>query len=183
MHLIATLAIVFLLLIWQNDSSDLNHITGTYRPMQLFINKRYLQILPHGKIQGTTNSNSMYTILRRRHVAKIKNYITIQNAFTCMYLCIDNCGRYYGAVKLSKDCFFRERIEKNHYNTYSKVYNKTKTYIALSNIGLPKKIKMPQTYPIGKIFKYVMAIPVNLKLKFYKQCLNIKPHLGYRKCR
>ncbi|KAH9627663.1 hypothetical protein HF086_016396 [Spodoptera exigua] len=42
-------------------SANLSHITGTSRTIQMFLKNRYLQLLPDGTVNGTTDYNSVYS--------------------------------------------------------------------------------------------------------------------------
>jgi hypothetical protein len=42
-------------------STNLSHITGTARKIQMHIKNRYLQILPDGTVNGTTDDDSDYS--------------------------------------------------------------------------------------------------------------------------
>lgn len=42
-------------------SANLSHITGTSRNIQMFLKNRYLQLLPDGTVNGTTDGNSVYS--------------------------------------------------------------------------------------------------------------------------
>lgn len=42
-------------------STNLSHVTGTARKIQMFIKNRHLQILPDGTVNGTTDDASNYS--------------------------------------------------------------------------------------------------------------------------
>lgn len=42
-------------------STNLSHITGTPRKIQMFIKNRHLQLLPDGTVNGTSDDNSIYS--------------------------------------------------------------------------------------------------------------------------
>ena len=42
-------------------STNLSHITGTARKIQMYIKNRYLQILPDGAVNGTSDDGSDYS--------------------------------------------------------------------------------------------------------------------------
>ncbi|KDR07381.1 hypothetical protein L798_02299 [Zootermopsis nevadensis] len=46
-------------------STNLSHITGTARKIQMHIKHRYLQILPDGTVNGTTDDGSDYSEYNR----------------------------------------------------------------------------------------------------------------------
>ncbi|KYB29860.1 hypothetical protein TcasGA2_TC031576 [Tribolium castaneum] len=41
-------------------STNLSHVTGTARKIQMFIKNRHLQLLPDGTVNGTTDDTSAY---------------------------------------------------------------------------------------------------------------------------
>jgi hypothetical protein len=42
-------------------SANLSHITGTSRTIQMFLRNRYLQLMPDGTVNGTTDGNSAHS--------------------------------------------------------------------------------------------------------------------------
>lgn len=42
-------------------STNLSHVTGTARKIQMFIKNRHLQLLPDGIVNGTTDATSGYS--------------------------------------------------------------------------------------------------------------------------
>ncbi|KAH0822681.1 hypothetical protein GEV33_000110 [Tenebrio molitor] len=42
-------------------STNLSHVTGTARKIQMFIKNRHLQLLPDGTVNGTTDDTSPYS--------------------------------------------------------------------------------------------------------------------------
>ena len=163
-------------------SALLTHITGTSIPGQLFINRQFLAVNPDGAVYGTIESDNVDTIFKR--VAVDRNRIVIQNAITCVYLCMDRCGQLYGSKTLSKDCFMREFLEKNNYNTYYKVYDRKLTYVALKNDGTPRKLQISKSRKLGKLSVYAMALLKRLSFPIYTSCPNIKSEIivRHRKC-
>jgi hypothetical protein len=47
-------------------STNLSHITGTARKIQMYIKNRYLQILPDGAVNGTNDDSSDYSEYSQR---------------------------------------------------------------------------------------------------------------------
>ncbi|CAO1406946.1 unnamed protein product [Diamesa serratosioi] len=139
-------------------SANLSHITGGARKIQLYIKNRFLQLLPDGTINGTTDDLSDFTILQRTtvNVGQIK----IQGVATCLFLCMDTCGTAYGSNVFSDDCIFNESMEQHHYNTYSSFHsnNKRKLYLALNRHGQPRKIQLPSTRQLGKLATYTKSL-------------------------
>nr|WRK23557.1 fibroblast growth factor [Bombyx mori nucleopolyhedrovirus] len=164
-------------------SALLTHITGTSIPGRLFINRRFLAINPNGTVYGgTIESDNADTTFKR--LAVDRNRIVIQNAITCVYLCIDRCGQLYGSKTLSDDCFMREIMEKNNYNTYYKIYDRKLTYVALKNDGTPRKLQISKGRKLGKFSVYAMALLKRLSFPIYTSCPNIKNEtiVQHRKC-
>ncbi|XP_069677403.1 calcium uptake protein 3, mitochondrial-like isoform X3 [Periplaneta americana] len=77
-------------------STNLSHITGTARKVQMYVKNRYLQILPDGTINGTSDDGSDYTILQRQSVKT--GQLLVQSVATCLFLCMDSCGLLYGSL-------------------------------------------------------------------------------------
>ncbi|CAH0596475.1 unnamed protein product [Chrysodeixis includens] len=137
-------------------SANLSHITGTSRTIQMFLKNRYLQLLPDGTVNGTTDYNSVYTILQRA-TYKV-GLLTIQGVSTCLYLCMDACGFQYAHKDLSDDCVFEEHIEENNYNTYSRLRNGKKTFLALDNRGRARRTQIPVSRPLGNLSPYALTL-------------------------
>ncbi|XP_059051725.1 uncharacterized protein LOC131846441 isoform X2 [Achroia grisella] len=136
-------------------SANLSHITGTSRKIQMFLKNRYLQLLPDGTVNGTTDGKSEYTILQR---ATFKvGLLTIQGVYTCLYLCMDACGFQY-AHDLSDDCLFQEHLEENNYNTYSRIRNGKKTFLALDNRGKARRTQIPMSRQLGNLSTYALTL-------------------------
>ncbi|XP_052756360.1 fibroblast growth factor 22 isoform X1 [Galleria mellonella] len=137
-------------------SANLSHITGTSRKIQMFLKNRYLQLLPDGTVNGTTDGNSEYTILQR---ATFKvGLLTIQGVYTCLYLCMDACGYQYAHKDLSDDCLFQEHLEENNYNTYSRIRNGKKTFLALDNRGRARRTQIPMSRQLGNLSTYALTL-------------------------
>ncbi|XP_030020701.1 fibroblast growth factor 22 isoform X2 [Manduca sexta] len=136
-------------------SANLSHITGTSRTIQMFLKNRYLQLLPDGTVNGTTEGSSVYTILQRATYKP--GHLTIQGVSSCLYLCMDICGFQY-AHDLSDDCVFQEHIEENNYNTYSRIRNGKKTFVALDNRGKARRTQIPVSRPLGNLSTYALTL-------------------------
>ncbi|XP_037962451.1 fibroblast growth factor 22 isoform X2 [Plutella xylostella] len=148
-------------------SANLSHITGTSRNIQMFLKNRYLQLLPDGTVNGTTDGNSVYTILQRA-TYKV-GLLTIQGVSTCLYLCMDACGFQY-AHDLSDDCMFDEHIEANNYNTYSRIRNGKKTFLALDNRGHSRRMQIPLGRPLGNLSGYALTLTRKWEGEKQAQC-------------
>ncbi|CAG9803795.1 unnamed protein product [Chironomus riparius] len=140
-------------------SANLSHITGSARKIQLYIKNRFLQLMPDGTVNGSTDDSSDYTILQRTtvNVGQIK----IQGVATCLFLCMDSCGITYGSVEFTDDCIFNESMEQHHYNTYSStLYSNGKRtfYLGLNRHGQPRKIQIPSSRQLGKLSEYTKSL-------------------------
>ncbi|XP_013147344.1 PREDICTED: fibroblast growth factor 3 isoform X2 [Papilio polytes] len=148
-------------------SANLSHITGTSRTIQMFLKNRYLQLLPDGTVNGTTEDKGVYTILQRA-TYKV-GLLTIQGVSTCLYLCMDACGFHY-ANDLSDDCVFEEHIEENNYNTYSRIRAGKKTYLALDNRGRSRRTQIPVSRPLGNLSGYALTLTTRWDGPRQSQC-------------
>ncbi|XP_050354571.1 fibroblast growth factor 3 isoform X1 [Nymphalis io] len=149
-------------------SANLSHITGTSRTIQMFLKNRYLQLMPDGTVNGTTDVNSVYTILQRA-TYKV-GLLTIQGVSTCLYLCMDACGFHYANKDLSDDCVFEEHIEENNYNTYSRIRGGKKTFLALDNRGRARRTQIPVSRPLGNLSGYALTLTTRWDGSRQTQC-------------
>ncbi|XP_069578490.1 putative fibroblast growth factor 1 isoform X1 [Brachyistius frenatus] len=94
----------------------------------------HLRILPDGTVSGGRQENDPYDILRLKPVSA--GVMVIKGEMTGRYLAMNKNGRLYGSQALNDECYFLEKYEENHYNTYrSQKYN---WYVALKRSGQPK---------------------------------------------
>ncbi|XP_063616387.1 fibroblast growth factor 22 isoform X1 [Cydia splendana] len=156
-------------------SANLSHITGTSRNIQMFLKNRYLQLLPDGTVNGTTDVNSVHTILQRA-TYKV-GLLTIQGVATCLYLCMDACGYHYAHKDLSDDCMFEENIEENNYNTYSRIRGGKKTYLALGNNGKSRRTQIALNRPLGNLSVYALTLTRRWEGPKQTQC-PVRRHRG-----
>ncbi|XP_041982967.1 fibroblast growth factor 10 isoform X2 [Aricia agestis] len=149
-------------------SANLSHITGTSRTIQMFLKNRYLQLLPDGTVNGTTDGSSVYTILQRAtHTVGV---LKIQGVFTCLYLCMDACGFQY-AHDLNSDCLFEEHLEENNYNTYSQINNyEKKAFLALDNRGRARRTQIPLNRPLANLSGYALTMTMKWERPKPNQC-------------
>ncbi|XP_066999340.2 uncharacterized protein bnl [Anabrus simplex] len=141
-------------------STNLSHITGTARKIQMYVRNRHLQILPDGTVNGTSEDGSDYTILQRTSVDQ--GQVKIQGVATCFFLCMDSCGLLYGSKEYTEDCIFNEMIEQHHYNTYSsaRYSDERKTlYLALNKRGRSRKVQIRSNAALGKMTAYTRVLP------------------------
>lgn len=144
-------------------STNLSHVTGTARKIQMFIKNRHLQILPDGTVNGTTDDTSAYSILQRTTVGI--GQMKIQGVATCQYLCMARCGLLYGSREFGDECVFNETIEQSNYNTYSssKYSNDKRTfYLALNQRGQSRKVVLRARKPLGRLSSYTLVLTRNV---------------------
>ncbi|XP_029375511.1 putative fibroblast growth factor 1 [Echeneis naucrates] len=94
----------------------------------------HLRILPDGAVNGGRQENDCYDILSVKAVSV--GVVVIKGEMTGRYLAMNKNGLLYGSQALHDECYFLEKYEENHYNTYrSQKYN---WYVALKKNGKPK---------------------------------------------
>uniref|UniRef100_A0A8C6KNH0 Fibroblast growth factor n=1 Tax=Nothobranchius furzeri TaxID=105023 RepID=A0A8C6KNH0_NOTFU len=95
----------------------------------------HLQILPDGTVQGQREDRDVHSKLR----AVDRGVVVIQGTETERYLAMSEEGRLYGSRAVTDECYFLEKLEENHYNTYqSQKYQDNQWYVALKKNGKPK---------------------------------------------
>ncbi|KAM6923468.1 putative fibroblast growth factor 1 [Xenentodon cancila] len=116
----------------------------------------HLQILPDGTVQGQRDERDAHVVLKVRAVDR--GVVVIQGAEAKRYLAMSDEGRLYSSPTATDECFFLEKLEENHYNTYQpQKYQDNNWYVALKKNGKPKL--GPRTH-IGQ--KAVFFIPRQL---------------------
>ncbi|KAM3601775.1 uncharacterized protein V6R79_018736 [Siganus canaliculatus] len=94
----------------------------------------HLRILPDGAVSGGRLENDPYDILRLKAVSV--GVVVIKGETTGRYLAMNKNGRLYGSQALNDECYFLEKYEENHYNTYRS--QKYSWYVGMKRNGQPK---------------------------------------------
>ncbi|XP_024239170.1 putative fibroblast growth factor 1 [Oncorhynchus tshawytscha] len=97
----------------------------------------HLQILPDGTVEGNRDENDIHTVLRVKSVDR--GVVVIQGTEAGRYLAMSSEGKLYSSSIVTDQCYFLERIEVNHYNTYqAQKYQDRSWYVGLKKNGKPK---------------------------------------------
>uniref|UniRef100_H2T0J9 Fibroblast growth factor n=1 Tax=Takifugu rubripes TaxID=31033 RepID=H2T0J9_TAKRU len=121
-------------------SNDLTAVGGGFprdyrRLTQLYCMNggHHLQILP----DGTVICYFLNNIFRLKAVDR--GVVVIRGTEAARYLAMNDQGRLYGSPTVTDECYFLEKLEENHYNTYmSRQYQDRNWYVALKKNGKPK---------------------------------------------
>ncbi|CAN9514887.1 unnamed protein product [Ophioblennius macclurei] len=97
----------------------------------------HLQILPDGTVRGQREDRDAHTVLKLKAVAR--GVVVIQGTEAQRYLAMSDEGRLYSSDAVTDECYFLEKLEENHYNTYqSHKYQDQNWYVGLKKNGRPK---------------------------------------------
>ncbi|XP_040184084.1 fibroblast growth factor 3 [Rana temporaria] len=100
------------------------HLGGAPRHRKLYCATKYhLQIHPNGKINGTLEKNSIFSILEITAVDV--GIVAIKGLFSGRYLAMNKRGRLYASETYNAECEFVERIHELGYNTYASRLHRT----------------------------------------------------------
>ncbi|XP_076595009.1 putative fibroblast growth factor 1 [Chaetodon auriga] len=117
----------------------------------------HLQILPDGTVQGQRDDRDVHTVLRLKAVDR--GVVVIQGTEADRYLAMSDEGRLYSSAAVTDECYFLEKLEENHYNTYlSQKHQERSWYVGLKKNGKPKL--GPRTH-IGQ--KAIFFLPRQLR--------------------
>uniref|UniRef100_A0A8C4E1Q6 Fibroblast growth factor n=1 Tax=Dicentrarchus labrax TaxID=13489 RepID=A0A8C4E1Q6_DICLA len=116
----------------------------------------HLQILPDGTVQGQRDDRDAHSKTLK---AVDRGVVVIQGTEAGRYLAMSDEGRLYSSQTVTDECYFLEKLEENHYNTYvSQKYQERNWYVALKKNGKPKP--GPRTH-IGQ--KAIFFLPRELQ--------------------
>uniref|UniRef100_UPI0037E739B7 putative fibroblast growth factor 1 n=1 Tax=Semicossyphus pulcher TaxID=241346 RepID=UPI0037E739B7 len=97
----------------------------------------HLQILADGTVQGQREEGDDHIVLKLAAVDR--GVVIIQGTEAGRYLAMSDEGRLYSSPMVTDECYFLEKLEENHYNTYrSQKYVEENWYVALKKNGRPK---------------------------------------------
>ncbi|XP_056296207.1 putative fibroblast growth factor 1 [Pseudoliparis swirei] len=97
----------------------------------------HLQMLPDGTVQGQREDRDAHTVLKLKAVDR--GVVVVQGTEAGRYLAMSDEGRLYSSPTVTDECYFLEKLEENHYNTYaSQKYQTRNWYVALKKNGRPK---------------------------------------------
>ncbi|KAJ1182200.1 hypothetical protein NDU88_007394, partial [Pleurodeles waltl] len=103
------------------------HLGGAPRRRKLYCATKYhLQIHLNGKVNGSLEKNSVFSILEITAVDV--GIVAIKGLFSGRYLAMNKKGRLYASETYNAECEFVERIHELGYNTYaSRIYRTVTT--------------------------------------------------------
>uniref|UniRef100_A0A8C9RBH4 Fibroblast growth factor n=1 Tax=Scleropages formosus TaxID=113540 RepID=A0A8C9RBH4_SCLFO len=110
------------------------HLGGAPRRRKLYCATKYhLQIHPNGRIDGSLEENSPFSILEITAVDV--GVVAIKGLFSGRYLAMNKKGRLYASDVFKPECEFVERIHELGYNTYaSRLW-----YVSINGKGRPRR--------------------------------------------
>nr|XP_046261933.1 putative fibroblast growth factor 1 [Scatophagus argus] len=142
----------------ESQTVDSGLLRDYRRPTRLYCMNggHHLQILPDGTVQGQRDDRDAYTVLKLKAVDR--GVVVVHGTEAGRYLAMSNEGQLYSSLTVTDECYFLEKLEENHYNTYlSQKHQERNWYVALKKNGKPKP--GPKTH-IGQ--KAVFFLPRQL---------------------
>uniref|UniRef100_A0A9L0TC84 Multifunctional fusion protein n=1 Tax=Equus caballus TaxID=9796 RepID=A0A9L0TC84_HORSE len=125
----------------QKDSAPQPKQRGNYKkPKLLYCSNggHFLRILPDGTVDGTRDRSDQHIQLQLS--AESVGEVYIKSTETGQYLAMDTDGLLYGSQTPNEECLFLERLEENHYNTYtSKKHAEKNWFVGLKKNGSCKR--------------------------------------------
>ncbi|KAI4882953.1 hypothetical protein NFI96_015627 [Prochilodus magdalenae] len=117
----------------------------------------HLRVLPSGVVDGSRQHNDAHTVLKVKAVSV--GVVAIKGHETGRYLAMDKSGKLYGSSTLNDECYFIEKYEENHYNTYrSHKYQKLGDwYVGIKKSG---QMKNGMTTNKGQNAVFFLPLPV-----------------------
>ncbi|XP_066502495.1 fibroblast growth factor 1b [Hoplias malabaricus] len=98
------------------NESQSARASGSLRRLYCKNGGHLLRVQPSGAVDGTTHSNDAYAVFKLRAVNV--GVVAIKGQESGRYLAMDKSGKLYGTSTLNDECYFMEKYEENHYNTY-----------------------------------------------------------------
>ncbi|XP_010753562.1 putative fibroblast growth factor 1 isoform X2 [Larimichthys crocea] len=86
----------------------------------------HLQILPDGTVHGQRDDRDDHTVLKLKAVDR--GVVVIQGTEAGRYLAMSDEGRLYSSPTVTDECYFLEKLEENHYNTYQSQKHQEKNW-------------------------------------------------------
>nr|ABO65253.1 fibroblast growth factor 9/16/20 [Paracentrotus lividus] len=88
------------------------------QPTQLFCRTNFrLAVHEDGTINGTRDNMDVYSSLYIQ--SQRRSIVSIKGLRSQLYVCVNDDGDLYGANRVSRNCYFQEKIEPNFFNTYA----------------------------------------------------------------
>lgn len=117
----------------------------------------HLQIRPDGTVRGQREDRDVHTVLKLKSVDI--GVVVIKGEEAGRYLAMNCEGRLYSSPTVNEECYFLEKLEENHYNTYQpQKYKDMNWYVGLKKNGKPKL--GPRTH-IGQKAIFFLPRPVD----------------------
>ncbi|XP_063956486.1 fibroblast growth factor 14-like [Lytechinus pictus] len=93
-------------------------IYNSKQPTQLFCRTNFrLAVHEDGTINGTRDNMDVYSSLYIQ--SQRRSIVSIKGLKSQLYVCVDDNGNLYGNRRVSRNCYFQEKLEPNFFNTYA----------------------------------------------------------------